>query len=353
MAPLNEAARAAQDTAMDARPQQAPAADQPAQQPLLDLRDINVTYLGRSKRVHAVRHASFAIMPGDSIGIVGESGSGKSTLAMGVLRLLDPRHTEITGQALFEGADLLTLSDDKMNELRWTKIAVVFQKAMNALSPVHRISKQVEDIYRVHEPHASKEQIRERMVELLRMVNLPERVYKLYPHEMSGGMLQRVAIAISLLHQPKLLVFDEATTALDVVTQGQILEEVVNLERTMHTTRIMITHDMSVVSASCSKVAVMYAGELMEVGSVRDVLKDPKHPYTQGLLASFPSLKGEITQLKSIPGFLPDLAEEQSGCAFAPRCPLACGRCREARPEPVEMDGGRIVKCWLYDKEAK
>ena len=318
--------------------------------PLLEVRDLNVTYLGRGgKRVHAVRDASFTIMPGDSIGIVGESGSGKSTMAMAILRLLDPKKTEITGEAVFDGdADLLKLTTAQMNNLRWTQIAIVFQKAMNALSPVHRICEQVEDIYRVHEPKATKEQVRARMVELLRLVNLPGRVYRLYPHEMSGGMLQRVAIAISLLHSPRLLVFDEATTALDVVTQGQILAEVSQLEKTMHTTRIMITHDMSVVSASCSKVAVMYAGELMEVGTVREVLKDPKHPYTQGLLGSFPSLRGDVTELKSIPGFLPDLAEEQPGCVFAPRCPRACARCHEQRPATATLESGRTVRCWLF-----
>lgn len=319
--------------------------------PLLDVRDVNVTYLGRKKRVHAVRDCSFTIMPGESIGIVGESGSGKSTMAMALLQLHNPKYTEVSGQALFDGQDLLALSEPEMNELRWTQIAVVFQRAMNALSPVHRISTQVEDIYHVHEPKASKAEIRDRMTELLRLVNLPDRVYNLYPHEMSGGMLQRVAIAISLLHNPKLLVFDEATTALDVVTQGQILAEVTELEKTLHTTRIMITHDMSVVAASCSKVAVMYAGELMEVGTVRQVLKDPKHPYTQGLLDSFPTLHGETVQLKSIPGFLPDLAETTPGCMFAPRCAHADERCRTRRPSPCTLSDGRSVRCWRTEGE--
>lgn len=336
------------NTLEERRPADGQAAGTPAAPaaPLLELRDVNVTYTGRARRVHAVIDASFQIMPGESLGVVGESGSGKSTMAMGVLRLLDPKHTEIGGQALFEGEDLITMPDERLAQLRWTSIAVVFQKAMSALSPVHRISKQVEDIYHVHFPRASKAEVRDRMVELLRLVNLPERVYNLYPHEMSGGMMQRVAIAISLLHQPKLLVFDEATTALDVVTQGQILEEVKQIEQTMRTTRIMITHDMSVVATSCSKVAVMYAGELMEVGSVRQVLKDPRHPYTQGLIASFPSLKGDVTELRSIPGFLPDLSEPHPACVFAPRCPFAGERCRAAKPPMAELADGRSAKCW-------
>lgn len=360
MAPLNEDARMntqeatatandAQETRAIEETQQTAVRATDEHQHLLELRDLNVTYLGQEKRVHAVRDVSFSIDPGDSIGVVGESGSGKSTMAMAVLRLLNPKQAEVTGQALFEGTDLLSITEKEMNELRWTNISIVFQKAMNALSPVHRISRQAQDIYRVHYPDATDEEIRARMIELLRMVNLPERVYTMYPHELSGGMLQRVCIALSLMHNPKLLVLDEATTALDVVTQGQILSEIAELEKTLHTTRITITHDMSVVSASCNRTAVMYAGELMEVGSTRDVLKNPKHPYTQGLLASFPSLKGDITKLQSIPGYLPDLSIEQPGCAFAPRCPHVMDCCRAHRPHMVEMEAGHTVNCWLYD----
>lgn len=188
---------------------------------VLSVQNMNVTYVNKSKRVMAVRNASFSISKGDSLGLVGESGSGKSTLAIALLGLLPKETTEITGKAIFlEDTDLLSISEKEMNELRWKKLAVVFQKAMNSLSPVHRISTVFEDIYRVHEPHATKEEIHAATVRLLKLVNLPERVYHLYPHEMSGGMLQRVAIAMSLLHSPQLLIFDEATTALDVVTQG-------------------------------------------------------------------------------------------------------------------------------------
>ena len=277
---------------------------------------------------------------------MGESGSGKSTLAMALLRL-HPKSTEITGEALFDGKDLFSISEAEMNELRWMKLAVVFQKAMNALSPVHRISTQIEDIYRVHCPNASGEEIQERAMELLKLVNLPPRVYRLYPHEMSGGMLQRVAIAISLLHHPQLLIFDEATTALDVVTQGQILREILEMEKTLETTRIMITHDMSVVATTCNKVAVMYAGELMEFGMVKDVLTRPRHPYTQGLQDSFPSLKGENPKLLSIPGFLPDLSKDIPGCVFAPRCAHATERCRREKPPMTKTSEAGQAACWL------
>lgn len=313
---------------------------------ILTVKDLNVTYINKTRRVMAVRRASFSIDKGDSLGIVGESGSGKSTLAMALLRL-HPKSTEITGEALFDGKDLLSISEAEMNELRWMKLAVVFQKAMNALSPVHRISTQIEDIYRVHCPSASGEEIQERAMELLNLVNLPPRVYRLYPHEMSGGMLQRVAIAISLLHHPQLLIFDEATTALDVVTQGQILREILEMEKTLETTRIMITHDMSVVATTCNKVAVMYAGELMEFGMVKDVLTRPRHPYTQGLQDSFPSLKGENPKLLSIPGFLPDLSKDIPGCVFAPRCAHATERCRREKPPMTKTSEAGQAACWL------
>ena len=313
---------------------------------ILTVKDLNVTYINKTRRVMAVRRASFSIDKGDSLGIVGESGSGKSTLAMALLRL-HPKSTEITGEALFDGKDLFSISEAEMNELRWMKLAVVFQKAMNALSPVHRISTQIEDIYRVHCPNASGEEIQERAMELLKLVNLPPRVYRLYPHEMSGGMLQRVAIAISLLHHPQLLIFDEATTALDVVTQGQILLEILEMEKTLETTRIMITHDMSVVATTCNKVAVMYAGELMEFGMVKDVLTRPRHPYTQGLQDSFPSLKGENPKLLSIPGFLPDLSKDIPGCVFAPRCVHATERCRREKPPMTKTSEAGQAACWL------
>ncbi len=315
---------------------------------ILSVNHLNVTYVNKKRRVMAVRDVSLEIDKGDSLGIVGESGSGKSTLAMALLRL-HPKGTEITGEAVFEGKDLINISDEEMNELRWVKIAVVFQKAMNALSPVHRISQQIEDIYRVHYPKATAAEIKERALELLKLVNLPERVYDLYPHEMSGGMLQRVAIAISLLHHPQLLIFDEATTALDVVTQGQILKEIVEMEKTLATTRIMITHDMSVVATTCNKVAVMYAGELMEFGLVTDVLTKPHHPYTQGLQRSFPSLKGDNKMLESIPGFLPDLSKECKGCVFAPRCAHATERCRNEKPPMFKIGETGGSACWLCE----
>lgn len=318
---------------------------------VLNVKDLNITYKNKEKSVYAVKNASFTLQQGDSLGIVGESGSGKTTLAMGILRLLPKQSALCTGEAIFDGQDdLLKISEARMNQLRWDQISVVFQKAMNALSPVHRIRDMCEDIYKIHYPHASNMEIRENMMELLSLVNLPERVYDLYPHEMSGGMLQRVAIAMSLMHKPRLLIFDEATTALDVVTQGQILEEIVEMEKVLNTTRIMITHDMSVVASSCSRIAVMYAGEIVELGDVNKVMLEPKHPYTAALIKAFPSLKGEQHKIESIPGFLPDLSQEIEGCVFAPRCKYAFDRCHREKPYLQSLAGspGQEVACFLH-----
>lgn len=315
-------------------------------EPILDIRDLCVTYHSGNRNVKAVDGVSLTIDEGDSLGIVGESGSGKSTMAMALLRMLDPRYTDVTGQALYGDEDLLTVNAARLSALRWKEIAVVFQKSMNSLSPVHRIGEQFEDIYRVHEPKADKKFIRAHVEKLFAMVNLAPRVYDLYPHELSGGMLQRTSIAMALMFHPRMLVMDEATTALDVVTQGQILQEIRKLEASISVTRLMITHDLSVVATSCKKVIVLYAGRLMEYGNVREILSHPAHPYTEGLIASFPSLHGKKEELKSIPGFLPDLADPPKGCIFAPRCPYAQERCRQERPQAYQVGEGHVSACF-------
>ena len=306
---------------------------------LLELKNVNVRYIMKDKKVHACQHVSLEIEEQDSIGIVGESGSGKSTLASAVLRLLPQRVTQVDGEILYNGKDLLKLTKDEMDALRWTDLSIVFQKSMSALSPVHKVGAQMEDVYRVHFPNAEKEEIKQRVYDLFKVVNLSDRVYELYPHELSGGMMQRVSIALSLLHNPRLLVLDEATTALDVVTQSQILREIMSLEQNLNVTRIMITHDVSVVASTCKKIAVMYAGRLMESGETKDVLVNPQHPYTQGLLKSFPSFKGAKNDLRGIPGSLPDLSQEIPGCVFAPRCPFATEKCRTVEPELKTVNG--------------
>lgn len=312
---------------------------------VLDIKDLNVTYKAKRGGTYAVCGASFSIDRGDSLGVVGESGSGKSTMAMALLQLLPPKKTEVSGCAEFLGEDLFRLPKAALAEIRWKKLSVVFQKSMNSLSPVHRIGSQIEDIYRIHEPDASLKEARDRAIRMLSLVNLNDRVYRLYPHELSGGMLQRVMIAVSLLHEPDLLILDEATTALDVVTQGQILKELRKMEGELNTSRIIITHDMSVVAASCNRIAVMYAGYMLETGPVSKVLKTPSHPYSKGLIAAFPPLKGDRVELKSIPGHLPDMTLRHKGCIFASRCGQVTEQCRKERPEHKDMGGGHRVSC--------
>ena len=312
---------------------------------LLEIRDLCVDYLMQEGSVHAVDHVSLTLEEGSSLGLVGESGSGKSTLGMAILRLLPEKTARVTGSAVFQGEELLTMPESRLRQVRWQELAAVFQKSMNALSPVHRIGNQMADVYRLHHPEADKAACRARVLEVLRQVDLAERVYKLYPHELSGGMMQRVSIALSLINHPRLVIFDEATTALDVITQGQILKEIQRLEKELGLTRMMITHDISVVATSCTHVAVLYAGRLMEVGPAASVLRSPAHPYTAGLMAAFPSLTGEKKPLQGIPGSLPDLTQTIPGCVFAPRCPYATEACRSAQPALEQVEPGWQAAC--------
>jgi peptide/nickel transport system ATP-binding protein len=315
---------------------------------VLTVNNLSVVYKNKDKKIRAVDRADLCIQSGDSLGIVGESGSGKSTLAMAILRLLPSHVAEVSGEIDFLGRPLLDMKEDDLRKIRWKELSVVFQKSMNCLSPVHRIGEQISDIYRIHEPNATKEQIRARIDELFSLVNLSGRTVRLYPHELSGGMLQRVSIAVGLIHNPRLLIMDEATTALDVVTQGQILDEIKQMGKKLEITRVMITHDMSVVASSCARVAVMYAGDIVETGPCVQVLKQPKHPYTTALIASFPVLRGEKKKLKAIGGHLPDLSMEHNSCLFAPRCPHSCEACLHAKPAMIQVGDDWMASCVLH-----
>ena len=312
---------------------------------LLEIKDLNIIYKTKGKEIKAVKDFNLNVELQDSMGIVGESGSGKSTLAMAVLQLLPKEITDISGKISFCGVDLLKLNYEELRQIKWKEIAYVFQKSMNSLSPVHKVGHQLSDIYKVHEPKVSKKEIRERVNELFDLVNLSSRVYDLYPHELSGGMMQRVSIALSLIYYPKILILDESTTALDVVTQGQILEEIMKLQEKLNLTRIMITHDVSIVASTCNKVAVMYAGYLLESGYVTDVLHSPKHPYTEELLNSYPSLTGDKGYIKGIPGYLPDLSQQHKGCIFADRCNKSIDKCFCDEPRMKEFSNEWKVAC--------
>lgn len=313
---------------------------------LLSVKNLSVTYQSGGRQVKALNNLNLEINEGESLGIVGESGSGKTTFIMAVLRLLPKGSAKVTGKAFLNEKELLSLSEEELSKMRWEEMALVFQKSMNALSPVHKIGIFMSDIYRIHKPEVSKNDARKRIEELLELVNLPARIYDLYPHELSGGMMQRVSIALSLMFNPKLLILDEATTALDVVTQTQILEEILDLEKKLGITRMMITHDISVVASTCKNVAVLYAGCLLETGLTEDVLVEPLHPYTQGLINSFPVFdNGTHQPLQSIGGSLPDLSSPPTGCIFAPRCSKAADICRQSMPELKKFGQGRFAAC--------
>lgn len=301
--------------------------------PYLSLHDVSVRYATPVGDVHAVSGVTLGVAPGECVGIVGESGSGKSTLALAVMGLLPPAGRIASGTVTAGEHDLTVLDGRSWRHLRGRTLAMVFQKAMSSLSPVHRIRTHFVDAYRAHRPRASSAEAEARAVELFSAIGLRPTALNAYPHELSGGMLQRVVIALALLHAPELLILDEATTALDVVTQGQVLQEVARLQRQLALTTLVITHDIGVVAALCDRIVVMYAGRVMETGPVADVLQQPRHPYTAAFVRSFPRLSGAHVRLEGIPGSLPDLTNPPSGCVFAPRCPIAQPRCSEQPPD--------------------
>jgi peptide/nickel transport system ATP-binding protein len=313
---------------------------------LLDVQNVSVAYKLPGREILACDDVSLQVEEQGALGIVGESGSGKSTLAMAVLGLLPGDTARIEGKIWFEGQNLVGLPSEEYAKLRWKKLSAVFQKQMNSLSPVHRVGRQFSAIRRVHAPKTTNAQCRKLACELFEKIGLAPRVYDMYPHELSGGMTQRVGIAFSLMFSPALVILDEATTALDVVTETQVLKETVRLRGVWKMACVIITHNMSVVASTCKTVAVMYAGRVMESGPVEKVLVRPGHPYTQGLLKSFPSFWGERELLCGIPGALPDLSLEATGCIFAPRCPLADERCRRERPTNKELAPSWVAACF-------
>lgn len=320
---------------------------------LLDIRNVNIVYKMEGQDILACDDVNITMETQDSLGIVGESGSGKSTLAMGILGLLPANITSIDGEIIFKDTNLIGLSREDYAKLRWKELSAVFQKSMNSLSPVHKVGKQMAAIYRVHMPSASDSECRKMGYNLFEKVGLSSRVYDAYPHELSGGMAQRVAIALSLMFHPALVILDEATTALDVITEGQILRELVTLQEKEKMASIVITHNVSVVATTCKKVVVMYAGRIVESGWTDQVLVTPKHPYTQGLLKSFPAFHGERQSLRGIPGSLPDLSMRIPGCVFAPRCPHAVDRCHKERPSDILLGEHWRVACFLVEGDEK
>jgi peptide/nickel transport system ATP-binding protein len=311
---------------------------------LLDVQGLHVHYRTAAGAVRAVDGIDLRVDAGEALGLVGESGCGKTTAAKAVIRLLPPSGRIAGGAIRFAGQDLATVDEETMRRVRWRDIAWISQAAMNALDPVYRVGDQIVEAIRTHED-VSRADALARAATLFRMVGIdPQRLHA-YPFEMSGGMKQRSVIAMAMALDPRLIIADEPTTALDVVTQAQILARMQRLRRERGMAVLFITHDISVVVQTCDTVAVMYGGKLMETGPVREVFRTPRHPYTMGLTNAFPTLEGARRELVSIPGAPPDLLRPPSGCRFAERCPFASDRCREEEPELVDAGDGRSVAC--------
>jgi len=322
-----------------------------AMAPVLDVRNLAVTYYTDAGRAKALDDVSFTLRPGQKLGMVGESGSGKSTMALAMMRMIKPPGRIEGGQVIVGDTDLMALDDEGMRKARLSKIAYIPQGAMNSLNPVTRIGSQMVDAIKSHATGESRSQIADRCVHALRSVDLDSSVARMYAHELSGGMKQRVCIAIGILLQPQVIIADEPTSALDVVTQRQVMETVDRVKEEINAAVILIGHDMGLMAQFVDNVAVMYAGRLVEMSTVREMFTDPKHPYSQALISSLPNLDNKGV-FQGIPGLAPSLLRLPSGCAFHPRCPHGQGELqRNARPEPVVLPGGRTVTCHLYAKD--
>ena len=320
------------------------------QEPLVSVRDLHTDFTVEGKTAQAVDGVSFDIMPGEVLGLVGESGCGKSVTALSLLKLIpDPPGKIRKGSAIFRGRDLLALDYDEMRKVRGNEIAMIFQEPMTALNPVFTIGFQMREGIQ-HHTGVSKEEANDRAVEMLEKVGIPDARARLdnYPHQFSGGMRQRVMIAMALSLQPALLIADEPTTALDVTIQAQILDLMLEMKSEQDGASILlITHDLAVVAETCDRVVVMYGGKIQEVAPVRDLFRNPQHPYTQGLLRSLPrpELESQQDELETIPGIVPSIFDWPPGCRFSTRCPFVEDRCRQEVPELREIGDGHWVRC--------
>ncbi|HWJ76166.1 MAG TPA: ABC transporter ATP-binding protein [Kaistia sp.] len=329
---------------------EATTAVRPADQPVLSVRDLSVLLFTETATVRAVTDAGYDVGRGEALAIVGESGSGKTVMNLAPLGLLPGGVRAVVGGSVkLSGEDLAVASEERMMQVRGRKVGVVFQDPLSALNPNRRVGPQIEEVLQLRlglDRNAS----RARAIELLTMVGIPEpdRRLRLFPHQMSGGMRQRVMIAIAIAGDPELLIADEPTTALDVTIQAQLLELLAGLQRQLHMAMVLVTHDIGVVARIADKVAVMYAGTIVEIGTVRDVLKRPRHPYTRALLAAVPAPDAEVgSRFVGLTGSPPDLSNPPAGCAFAPRCVLVQPECRLAAPRLATAGGDHRAACWM------
>ena len=312
---------------------------------LLSVKNLSVEYTSEGEVIHAVNHVSFELEKGKTIGLVGETGAGKTSIARAILRILpEPPARVPNGEIFFEGKDLLKESEADMQKIRGKEISMIFQDPMTALNPIMRVGEQIAEVIHLHE-HCSKAESVEKAKKMLEMVGIPgERFYE-YPHQFSGGMKQRVVIAMALACSPTLLLADEPTTALDVTIQAQVLDMINELKQKLNTSMIMITHDLGIVAEVCDTVAVVYAGEIMEYGTKEQIFDNPQYPYTIGLFGSLPDLNSDVDRLSPIEGLPPNPADLPQGCAFHPRCPYATDACRGEHIPLTDIGGGHLCRC--------
>jgi len=321
--------------------------------PLLDVRRLRVEYVTGRGVVRAVDDVSFAIRKGEVLGLAGESGCGKSTIANAVTRLLRPPAQVTGGQILFDGQDVLALTADALRRFRWSRVSIVSQSAMNALNPVMSIGAHMVDTLQAHTKMSKREAL-ERGAELLRVVGIESSRLKSYPHELSGGMRQRAVIALGLALNPDLIIMDEPTTALDVVVQKEIMQQIEDLKDRFGFSILFITHDISLLVEFSDRIAIMYAGKITEVAPARELFREPRHPYTVGLMNSFPALDAlDDVVMTGIPGAPPDLAAPPSGCRFHPRCPHAMSVCKRDEPLLAAVSLAHSVACYLYPSRGR
>lgn len=323
---------------------------------ILEINNLRTSFLTSNGEVQAVRGVSFHVNQGEILGIVGESGSGKSVTSMSILQLLGSTAIIKEGSSiLFENQELTKLKKKELRAIRGEKISMIFQDPMSSLNPLIPVGKQVEEMIREHHPDKSREELKSMVLELFGRVRIPEpeKRYRAYPHEFSGGMRQRVMIAMALANRPRLLIADEPTTALDVTIQDQILKQLRELQRDSGTSIIFITHDLGVVAELCTRVAVMYGGLILEEADIDEIFENPRHPYTLGLLAAIPDIKQDKDKrLTPIEGTPPDMTDPPKGCPFAARCPYARNICDVKQPEYVQVKEGHRSMCWLLDERA-
>ena len=320
---------------------------------ILEIKDLQVQYHTEDGTVYALNHVDLELDDGETLGLVGETGAGKTTLAKSIMRLIPNPPGRIEGGVIeFEGRDLLTASGAEMRAVRGNQISMIFQDPMSSLNPVVRVGEQIAEVIRVHEK-CTKKEAEEKAMEMLETVGIPAERAGDFPHQFSGGMKQRVVIAIALACNPKVLIADEPTTALDVTIQAQVLEMMRRLKDKYHTATLLITHDLGGVAQMCEKVAIIYAGEVVESGTVLDIYKHTLHPYTEGLLGAIPQVHLHVHRLNPIDGLMPDPTVQRTGCPFADRCKYAFERCSTEHPRFMDAGNGHKVRCFKVENELR